>query len=80
MILQAPSNLVAQMVKNMPATREIQVWSLGGEDPLEKQMVTHSRILAWKIPQTEEPYELQFMGLQRAGHDWGTNTFTFRIY
>ena len=49
--------------------RETQVQSLGQEDPLEKEMVTHSSILAWKIPWTEEPGRLQSTGLQRVGHD-----------
>ena len=49
--------------------QEIQVQSLGLEDPLEKRMATHARILAWRIPQTEEPGGLQAMGLQRIGHD-----------
>ena len=57
------------MVKNLPAMQEIQVLSLGWEDPLEKGMATHSSILAWRIPWTEEPGELQFMGLQRVRHD-----------
>ena len=60
---------MAQMVKNLPAIREIQVLSLGQEDPLEKEMATHSRVLAWKIPWTEEPGGLQSMGLQRVGHN-----------
>ena len=47
--------LVAQMVKNLPAMQATQVWSLGWEDPLEKEMATHSSILPWKIPWTEEP-------------------------
>ena len=55
---------LAQMVKNMPAMQEIQVLSLGQEDPLEKRMATHSSILAWKIPWTEEPGRLQSMGSQ----------------
>ena len=50
--------------------QETQVWSLGLEDPLEEGMATHSSILAWKIPWTEEPARLQSMGLQRIGHDW----------
>ena len=58
------------MVKNLPAIQEIQVQSLGWEDPLEKGMTTHSSILPWKIPWTEEPGELQSMGLQRVGHKW----------
>ena len=55
---------------------ETWVWSLGWEDPLEKEMATHSSILPWRIPWTEEPGGLQSMGLQRVGHDWGTSTFT----
>ena len=63
---------VAQMVKCLPTMRETWVWSLGWEDLLEKEMATHSSILAWKIPWTEEPGRLQSMGSQRVGHDWGT--------
>ena len=58
-------SLVAQMVKNLPAMQETQVQSLGPEDLLEKGMATHSSILAWRIPWTEEPGGLQSMGLQR---------------
>ena len=65
---------MAQMAKNLPAARETQVWSLGQEDPLEKEMATHSSILAWRIPWIEEPGGLQSMGSQRVGHDWVTNT------
>jgi len=55
--------------------QETQVWSLGGEDPLEKGMATHSSISAWKIPWIEEPGKLQAMGPpQRVRHDWATNT------
>ena len=57
------------MVKNLPGMQETQVQSLGWEDPLEKGMATHSSILAWEIPWTEEPGGLQFMGSQRVGHD-----------
>ena len=57
------------MVKNPPAMREMQVQSLGQEDPLEKNIATHSSILAWRIPWKEEPGGLQSMGLQRVGHD-----------
>ena len=57
------------MAKNLPAKLEMWVHSLDREDPLEKEMVTHSSILAWRIPWTEEPSRLQFMGLQRVGHD-----------
>ena len=53
------------MVKNLDAVQKIQVRSLGREDPLEKGMAIHSSILAWRIPWTEEPGELQFMGSQR---------------
>ena len=67
------ASLVAQMVKRLPAMRETQVRSLGWEDPLEKEMVTHSSTLAWKIPWTEEPGRLQSMGSQRVGHDRTTS-------
>ena len=63
------ASLVAQMVKNLPAGQEIWALSLGWEDPLEEEMTTHSSILAWKIPWTEEADELQFMGLQRVRHN-----------
>ena len=56
------ASLVAQSIKNLPVVQETQVQSLGWEDPLEKEMATHSSILAWKIPWTEEPGGLQFMG------------------
>ena len=65
----AGASLVAQMVKNMPAMQETQVQSLGREDPLEKGMATHSSILAWRIPRTEEPSGPQSMGSQRVRHD-----------
>ena len=64
--------LVAQLVKNPPAVQETQAQSLHGEDPLEKEMATHSSILVWKIPWTEEPGRLQSMGSQRVGHDLAT--------
>ena len=63
---------MTQQVKHLPAmqeTQEMQVRSLGREDPLEKEMATHSSILAWRIPWTEEPGGLQSMGLQRIRHD-----------
>ena len=63
------SSLMAQMVKNLPAMQETRVQSLGWEDLLEKEMVTHSGILAWRIPWTEEPDGLQSSGLQRVGHE-----------
>ena len=60
---------MAQMVKNLLAMQEAQVQSLGQEDPLEKEMATHSSILVWKIPWTKEPGGLWSIGLQRIGHD-----------
>ena len=57
------ASLVAQMVRNLPAIQETWVRSLGGEDPLEKEMAPHSTILAWRIPWTEKPLGLQSMGL-----------------
>ena len=68
---------MAQSVKRLPAMQETWVQSLGWEDPLEKEMATHSSILAWRIPWTEEPGGLQSMVSQRVRHDWVTNTFTF---
>ena len=59
------ASLVVQMVNSLPAMQETQVQSLGWEDPLEKEMTTHSSSLAWKIPWTEEPGGLQSMGSQR---------------
>ena len=67
--------LVAQTVKNLPAMRETWVRSLGWEEPLEKGTATHSSILAWRIPWTEETARLQSMGSQRVGHSWATFTF-----
>ena len=63
------ASLMAQLVKNLPAMQETWVHSLGREDPLEKEMETHSRTLAWKIPWTEETGRLQSMGSQRVEHD-----------
>ena len=60
---------MAQTVKSWPEVQEAGVPSLGWEDPLEKEMATHSSILAWKIPRTEEPGVLQSMELQRVGHN-----------
>ena len=60
---------MAQLVKNLPTVRETWVQSLGWEDLLEKEMATHSSILAWKIPWMEEPGRLQSMGSERVGHD-----------
>ena len=61
------------MVKNLPEMQETQVQSLGQEVPLEKEMATHSSILAWKIPWTEKPGGLRSMGSQRAGYNFRTN-------
>ena len=58
------------MVKSLPAKQETQIWSLGWENPLEKELATHSCTLAWKISWTEEPGRLQSMGSQRVRHDW----------
>ena len=60
---------MAQMVKNLPAMQEAQVQSLSQKDPLEKEMATHCSILAWRIPQKEEPNGPQSMESQRAGHN-----------
>ena len=65
-----------QTVKNLTAMQETWVRSLGREDALEKGMATHSSILAWRIPWTEEPGELLFMRSQRVRHDWALDTFT----
>ena len=62
-------SLMAQQVKNLPAMQETLVGSLSREDPLEKEVATHSSILAWRIPCTEEPGGLQPKGSQRVGHD-----------
>ena len=71
LIAQTPhlASLVAQTVENPPAMQETRVRSLGWEDPLEKGMATHSSLLAWRIPWTEEPGGLQSRGLQRVRHD-----------
>ena len=68
------------VVKNLPAMQETRVWSLDWEDPLEKEMATHSSILAWRIPWTEDPGRLQSLGLQRIRLNWATNTFTSFFY
>ena len=83
----AAASLVAQMVKSLPEVWETWIWSLGREDPLEKEMATHSSILVWKIPWMEEPGELQSMGSPRVRHDWATSLslyatglFTEKLY
>ena len=73
------ASLMAQMRKNLSAMQETWVRSLGQENPLEKGMATHSNILVWRIPWTEESGGLQSMGSWRVGHDWTSNTFTFKI-
>ena len=64
------ASLVAQTAKKLPAMQAIQVWPLGWKDSLEKGMATHSTIVTWRIPRTEEPGGLQSMGSQRVEHDW----------
>ena len=73
------ASLVTQTVKHLPSMQETRVWSLGRENPLEKETATHSSTLAWKIPWMEEPGRLQSMGLQRVGHDWVTSFSLFYI-
>ena len=68
-LVMAQASLVAQTVKHLPAVWETWVRSLGWEDPLEKEMATHSSTLAWKILWTEEPGRLQSMGSLKVGHD-----------
>ena len=76
--LKEKASPMSQMVKNLPAMQETPVQSRGWKDPLEKGMAIHSSVLAWRVPWTREPGGLQSMGLQRVGHDWVTNTFTFK--
>ena len=66
--IRSRASLVAQSVKNLPEVQETQVQSLGQKNPLKKEVENHSSILAWKIPWTEEPGELQSMGSQRVRH------------
>ena len=73
MSIWRPLNPSVQTVKRLPARRETWVRSLGQEDPLEKEMATHSSILAWRIPWMEEPGALQSTGSQRVRHDWATS-------
>ena len=70
---------MVQMVKHLPTMLETWVRSLGQEDPLEKEMATHSSTLDWRIPWREEPGRLQSMGSQRVGHDWATSLHLFSI-
>ena len=78
-LLEARASLVAQMVKNLCTMQETWVLSLGWEDHLEKRMATHSSILAWRTPWTEEPGGLQSMGLQRVRRDWA-HTHRFPLF
>ena len=74
---------MVQTVKSLPATQETQVQSVGREDPLEKEMATHSSILGWRIPWMEEPGGLHTMGSQRVRHNWATSlslSFTWSGY
>ena len=81
LLIISRSSLVAQMVKCLSTTWETWVWSLGREDPLEKEMAIHSSTIAWKIPWTEEPGRLQSMGSQRVKHDLATSlSFSFIDY
>ena len=73
------ASLVAQMVKNLLAMQETWVQFLGQEGPLEEKMATHSSILAWRIPWTEEPGGLQSMGWQRVESNWATNSFSIHM-
>ena len=73
------ASLVAQTVKNLPAMQKTWVWSLSQEDLLEKELPTHSSILAQRIPWTEEPGGLQSMGLKRAGH-WALSTWSLSAH
>ena len=72
--------MVVQMVKSLPTLWETQVQSLSWEDPLENRMVTHSSILAWRIPWTEDPGGLQSMGSQRVKQDWESNCIALHTY
>ena len=70
---------MAQRLKSLPGMLESQVPSLGREDPLEKEMTTHSSTLAWRIPWREEPGRLQSMGSLRVGRDWATSLSCYMI-
>ena len=82
-LLHSVSNLaspVAQRLKHLPVMRETQVRSLGQEDPLEKEMATHSSTLAWRIPWREEPGRLLFYGVAKSRTQLSDFTFTFILY
>ena len=78
-LFPSPGNLPDPGFKPRSAIQETQIQSLGQEDLLEKRMATHSSILAWRISWTEEPGGLQFIALQRVGHDWAANTCLLAI-
>ena len=78
--LSCSLNILGRRLKHLPAMWETRVRPLGWEDPLEKEMATHSSILAWKIPWTEEPGGLYSMGWQRVGHDWVTSLHYFEHF
>ena len=75
-LLRQNPSWMAQMLKNLPAVQETWVWCLSRENPLEKAMATHSSVLAWRIPWTEEPGGLQSIESQRVVHNWATNKHT----
>ena len=77
LLMSTKGFLGGSVVKNLPTKQETQVWSLGWEDPLKKEMAIHSNILAWRIPWTKEPGRLQYMALQRIRHDWAPKSFSF---
>ena len=77
---QSDCFMVSQRLKRLPGMRETRVRSLGWEDPLEKEMATHSSTLAWRIPWREEPGRLQSMVSQRVGHDWVTSLSLSAMY
>ena len=66
------ASLVAQLVKNPPAMQETRVWFVGHEDPLEKEMTTHSSILAWRIPVDRGAWQAVVYGVTKVRHDWAT--------
>ena len=77
LVISYRASLSTQMIKTLTAKQKTQVQSLGQKDPLEKGMATHSSILAWRIPQTEEPGGLQSTGSQRVRHGWAMNTLQY---
>ena len=77
-LLSYKGSLVAQSVKNLPAMQETWVLLLGKGDPLEKEVATHSSVLAWKIPSTQEPGGLQFMESLRGRHDWAPENVQYK--